>query len=204
MSGRRKRLVRLVVLLQLVVAVSALVALRPDRSDAAPGGPPPPPDALRAVVEDPAGSPRAGHDPAAQTQAGLAAAAARPGASRPAAAGPGPAASGPGSGPTPVRVRSPRLPEQVLPNVRTSGVTSGGCAVGYGRPGAQCVPARAPGNQPLTCAYLVTLFPDGVSVVGRDQLSLDPNRDGVACGPGDPRTPGPPGPPGTPAPTHAH
>ena len=78
-----------------------------------------------------------------------------------------------------------RRPNQVLPHRQATGVTSGGCLVGYGDPGAQCVPARNPGNRPLTCAYVARLFPDGVRVTAGDPRHLDVNRDGRACGPED-------------------
>ena len=62
---------------------------------------------------------------------------------------------------------------------------SNGCAAGYGRPGEQCLPRRAPNDKRLTCAYASKLFPKGIAVTGRDRLELDSDRDGTACDPGD-------------------
>jgi hypothetical protein len=131
---------------------------------------------LRSEVQDSRGAPRTGKDPAVQRQTRLAAAASAP--------------KGGGTwGGAPARsvkgAKARRRADSVLADPKATGVLAGGCAVGYGAPGAQCVPARAPGNRPLTCAYLVTQFPHGVAVTGRDRLRLDSNRDGTACGHGD-------------------
>ena len=72
-----------------------------------------------------------------------------------------------------------------LPNPNVTGSISSGCLIDYGKPGAQCLPARARGGAAVTCAYVVSLFPKGIAVSGRDRLGLDSNRDGIACGPGD-------------------
>ena len=73
-----------------------------------------------------------------------------------------------------------RTAKEVLPDG-----LSNGCAAGYGDPGAQCLPSRAPGDKPLTCAYASKLFPKGIAVTGRDRLKLDTDGDGTACDPGD-------------------
>lgn len=122
------------------------------------------------------GAPQAGEDPAGPRQVSLAEAARGP--------------NGIGTwGGKPARGIKPgtalRSPGDVLPHRNATGVTSGGCLVGYGDPGAQCVPARNPGDRPLTCSYLVTLFPTGVRVAQADSLQLDSNRNGRACGRGD-------------------
>ena len=72
-----------------------------------------------------------------------------------------------------------------LPRPDQTGTTSGGCLIDYGVPGAECLPARARGGGAVTCAYVVSVFPKGVAVTGRDRLGLDSNGDGVACGSGD-------------------
>jgi hypothetical protein len=72
-----------------------------------------------------------------------------------------------------------------LPNVNETGMISGGCLIDYGNPGAQCVPARGRGGGALTCADVVSIFPDGVRVTGRDRFGLDSNGDKTACGRGD-------------------
>lgn len=70
--------------------------------------------------------------------------------------------------------------KKVLGDPRISGVLSNGCAAGYGEV-TQCVPAHAPGGGVTTCAYVVTVFPKGVAVTGKDTLSLDADGDGIAC-----------------------
>jgi hypothetical protein len=74
--------------------------------------------------------------------------------------------------------------KKVLGDPRTTGVLSNGCATGYGEV-TQCVPAHAPGGGVTTCAYVVTEFPRGIAVTGKDTLSLDADGDGVACDAGD-------------------
>lgn len=93
--------------------------------------------------------------------------------------------------PSPAAVPAPKPvsdPASVLGDPAATGVLSSGCAVGYGRVD-QCVPARAPGGAVTTCAYVLTVFPNGLPVTGRDPLELDGDRDGTACGPGDPGVP---------------
>jgi hypothetical protein len=70
--------------------------------------------------------------------------------------------------------------KKVLGNPKRSGVLSNGCATGYGQV-TQCVPAHAPGGGVTTCDYVVTVFPQGIAVTGKDTLSLDADGDGVAC-----------------------
>lgn len=125
---------------------------------------------LQGQVQDAAGAPRAGRDPANQPQTSLAEAASRPHVM-----------PGKGRG---TKVTAPRPPRTVIGDPRRTGVLSNGCATGYGDVG-QCVPARAPGGKAMTCAILVGTFPDGIAVTGRDRLKLDTDGDKVACGPGD-------------------
>lgn len=173
--GRRRRLTAFVGLVG-VVLVSGLVG-GGSAEGAREGGRTPYERQLQTQVQDAGGAPRAGVDPARQKQSSLAAAAAQP-------VGTGRRAGVPARG---VRQGTiVRLPaEKVLGDPRRTGVISGGCVLGYGTAGAQCLPARGPGNTALTCAYVVTLFPVGIQVTGVDRLRLDSNRDGVACGPRD-------------------
>ena len=128
---------------------------------------------LQAQVETPAGKPKSGLDPARQDQTSLAEAA------RAANDGIGRRGSKPARGVKLAKTR--RAAKDVLP---ATGL-SNGCAAGYGAPGAQCLPRRAPGDKPLTCSYASKLFPKGIEVTGRDRLKLDTDRDGTACDPGD-------------------
>jgi hypothetical protein len=134
---------------------------------------------LRDRVDNHAGGPHQGHDPSAQPQQSLAAAASAPNDGI-GAWGVKPA-RGVGSG------NARHRPGQVLPHRSAEGVTSGGCSIAYGTPGRQCVPGLAPGDRPQNCAYLVRLFAHGVRVRSGDPLGLDRNRDDIACGPGDAR-----------------
>ena len=69
----------------------------------------------------------------------------------------------------------------------------GGCTEGYGA-GSLCLPVVPPsatkhaghGMQVRwTCSEARLTLPQGIAVTGSDQLKLDSNRDGVACGAGD-------------------
>ena len=78
----------------------------------------------------------------------------------------------------------------MLTDPAKSHVLSNGCAVGYGTPGAQCLPAKGPDDTTQTCMSVMDIFPDGVKVTGTDWLELDSNQDGVACDAGDAMGPG--------------
>jgi hypothetical protein len=71
-------------------------------------------------------------------------------------------------------------PATVLPNTKVTHVLASGCLLGYGVPGAQCVPAKAPNNQLLNCNFIRTIFPNGVKILGTDYLSLGQGTD-IAC-----------------------
>lgn len=128
---------------------------------------------LRAQVQKADGSPVRGFDPAAQRQHSLAAAAAG-------AVGAGQRAADPAEDAMSDHHHDV-VPRDVIDPPSVSGGTSAGCAMGYGKPGAQCVPLRAPGNVAQNCTYVRRLFPAGVAVSGADWLRLDRNRNGVAC-----------------------
>jgi hypothetical protein len=163
--------------LVIAVAIAALVAGAVTVANAARDpGPSSYAQSLRAEVQTPTGAPRPGSDPAAQRQTSLAEAAREH-------HGIGTWNSAPARDVKGGTAR--RDPGDVLGDPKRTGLLSSGCALGYGAPGAQCVPARGPGDKPMSCAYLVKLFPDGVPVEGRDTLKLDRNHDGRACGPGD-------------------
>lgn len=127
---------------------------------------------LRAAVENANSEPRL--NPASVAQTSLAKAAAGKN-------GPGARTDKLARGATFRKIQRP--PE--LPSVRETGTISGGCLIDYGAPGAQCLPARGRGGGALTCAEVLSIFPDGVAVTGRDRLGLDTNGDKTACGPGD-------------------
>lgn len=86
---------------------------------------------LQAEVDTTTGAPQDGRNPAAQTQTSLAYAASQ-------ANGPGQQVDTPAAnvvGDTSHKVD----PASVLPDTKDTGVLSGGCLLGYGTPGAQCV-----------------------------------------------------------------
>ncbi len=158
------------------LAVLAIVATGVGVSVAAigPGAPKPTrfQQRLQAQVESPVGKPKSGLDPARQDQTSLAEAA------RSSNDGIGRRGSKPARGVKLSKLK--RSAKDVLP----SG-PSNGCAAGYGLPGEQCLPSRAPNDKRLTCAYASKLFPKGIKVTGRDRLKLDSDGDGIACDPGD-------------------
>lgn len=178
-GGRRGRLLAVGSALAVTIGVS-LVQSGPAQGDARASGPTAYQRQLVAEVQDGAGAPRTGSDPARQRQGSLAAAASRP-------QGTGLRSTRPATG-----VRTGSVVRQA-PRPAIPGVTSGGCALGYGTAGAQCMPARGPGNTTLTCTYVLSLFPDGIRVTGPDRLRLDTDRDSVACGPRDAGVPPPAG-----------
>ena len=59
-----------------------------------------------------------------------------------------------------------------------------GCDHGYGEPN-QCVPVQFPPGVTDGCGWLRAHGFEPLAVHGTDRLGLDPNDDGVACGPGD-------------------
>jgi len=66
-----------------------------------------------------------------------------------------------------------------------------GCQKNYGDPG-QCLPLFSQAQldmpqmkHPWTCQDVRELFPQGISVTGKDTLGLDTNQDRTACGSGD-------------------
>jgi hypothetical protein len=133
--------------------------------------------ALQDQVQDASGAPRAGRDPANQPQTGLAAAASR-------ATGVGRRTDTPAAAISGDHQRDAQ-PSDVLGNAKKTGLSAAGCFIDYGVAGQQCVPASAATNGVLTCAGVISLFPQGVTVAGRDRFHLDQNHDGTACGPGD-------------------
>lgn len=126
---------------------------------------------LQAQVDTPNGAPVSGRDPAAQLQTSLAKAASMEDdigkrVVKPAAKVVGVVRHTPASA--------------VLPDTKTTHMLASGCLLGYGVPGAQCVPAKAPKNQPLNCNFIRTIFPKGVKIMGSDYLSLGQGTD-TAC-----------------------
>jgi hypothetical protein len=131
---------------------------------------------LKSAVDKPNGAPRDGRDPASQGQNSLASAASKEN-------GAGlrtdkPAANVKGDNGKHVH------PHDVLADPKTDGTTSGGCIIGYGQAGAQCLPTNGD-HKKITCDYVRKYFPNGVAVTGDDSLKLDKNGDKTACGNGD-------------------
>lgn len=144
---------------------------------------------LQDEVDTSAGAPQDGRNPASQTQTSLAYAASQ-------ANGPGqqvekPAASVVGN--TSHRVD----PKSVLPDTKSTGVVSGGCLLGYGNPGAQCVQvgkvtaAQTTGvsgstslnlsSLPLSCDTNVKQALQGVQLNGIDPFSISTSNGKAAC-----------------------
>jgi hypothetical protein len=131
---------------------------------------------LKSAVDKPNGTPRDGRDPSSQRQNSLASAASK-------ANGAGlrtdkPAANVKGDNHNHVH------PHDVLADPKTDGMTSGGCILGYGKAGEQCLPTNGD-HKKISCDYVRKYFPDGVAVTGDDKLKLDKNGDMTACGKGD-------------------
>jgi hypothetical protein len=59
-----------------------------------------------------------------------------------------------------------------------------GCDHGYGEV-TQCVPWQFPPGVTDGCAWLLDRGYGPLEVHGDDRHNLDPNDDGIACGPGD-------------------
>lgn len=81
-------------------------------------------------------------------------------------------------------------PAKGLTNLSGKG-QGNGCLKNYGQPG-QCLPMISPAQQqmpdmsmPWTCADVRLLFPDGLSIHGKDTLNLDSNNNGTLCDAGD-------------------
>ena len=137
---------------------------------------------LKGQVQSVDGSPVAGRDPASQGQNSLAAAASKPSGTGMRVDTNASAVTGdhshhvdPGN----------TMQGMDMGGSAMDGVLSNGCLADYGNPGEQCVPAYAPNNQPINCAYVRQQFPQGVKVTGSDSRHLDNNGDGTACGIGD-------------------
>lgn len=109
------------------------------------------------------------------------------------------------SGEAPDRTKGLKQRADVAPDkVHDADTAPGGCLAEYGEDG-QCLPAIPPSlakhvqdmvkaDQDVSsmphhwdCSELRTYFADGIAVrkAGKDPQSLDVNKDGVACGPGD-------------------
>jgi hypothetical protein len=131
---------------------------------------------LKNAVDKPNGAPRDGRDPALQVQNSLASAASKEN-------GAGLRTDKPAKkvkGETGRQVH----PDDVLADPKTDGTTSGGCIIGYGQAGEQCLPTNGD-HKKITCDYVRKYFPNGIAVTGDDSLKLDKNRDKTACGTDD-------------------
>lgn len=145
---------------------------------------------LRSEVDTVSGAPRSGRDPSSQPQNDLASAASKPSGTgrqletKPATGSPSTAPNATTPASTNVQ-HGQHAASETLHDPKQTGTSSGGCLLAYGKSGEQCLPARAPGNLPLTCDYIRKQFPLGIQVNGTDTLSLDMNQDKVACNAGD-------------------
>ena len=131
---------------------------------------------LKNAVDKPNGAPRDGRNPALQAQNSLASAASKQN-------GVGLRTDKPAKEVKGDKGRQVH-PHDVLTDPKTDGTTSGGCIIGYGQAGEQCLPTNGD-QKKITCDYVRKYFPDGIAVTGDDRLKLDKNRDKTACGIGD-------------------
>jgi hypothetical protein len=122
---------------------------------------------LLGAVDTTVGTPQNGRDPASQPQNSLASAASKP-------EGPGQRVAKPAA-----NVSGSHDHHDV--SAKQTGVTSGGCIIGYGNAG-QCL-ATTGHDQDITCEYVHEKgFHHGLAVTGDDHLHLDKNNDKTACG----------------------
>jgi hypothetical protein len=178
-NARRRFRLQLLIVLTLLTALTSVTAMVAVAGPAHRPKPATPYQVqLRSQVDTQAGAPRGGRDPAALKQTSLAAAASK-------AQGNGARVATPAKSATKDHAHDV-MPDDMVMDPATSGELASGCVTGYGRPGAQCLPAKGPNGVKLTCAYVLKIFPHGVAVLGKDTLKLDANADKVACGPGDP------------------
>ncbi len=128
---------------------------------------------LLSQVDTPAGAPQVGHNPAAQGQTSLASVASMPDdigkrTDNPAA--------------SVVGIIRHTDPATVLPDTKTTGVLASGCLLGYGAPGAQCLPSSLLSSSPATsCSGINKLFPTGIAITGSDSQHLNTGAS-TACG----------------------
>lgn len=123
-------------------------------------------------VQTSGGAPKYGHDPAVQAQTSLVSVASRPNS------GIGGRVDHLAAGLVSMQRRI--NPTDVLPDIKKTGISVSGCLIDYGTPGTQCLPAKAPNNQPLTCDFVRTMFPKGVAINGDDHLHLSTGSN-IAC-----------------------
>lgn len=132
---------------------------------------------LLSQVDNKAGAPRDGRDPAIQQQTSLDSAASNPTAI-------GQRNDKPATGVTGDHSHH-NTSADVYGDPNQTGIGSNGCYLDYGVPGEQCVPVQAATDGTLTCDGIHKYFSSGVKVSGTDRFQLDTNHDGIACGTGD-------------------
>jgi hypothetical protein len=130
---------------------------------------------LQGQVDNPAGAPRDGRDPAGQGQSSLASAASKP-------AGAGKRTDKPAAG---VKASGQAAAPATTGSAQQTGLGTNGCYIDYGIQGQECLPAHAATNGTLTCDGVRMHFPHGIAVTGTDRFHLDHNGDGLACGHGE-------------------
>ncbi len=103
----------------------------------------------------------------------------------------GPIPTSPGIMTASPQVAGPSLPPTAVnsrvfpaPAVKLSSEYVDGCDHHYGLP-TQCVPVNFPPGTRNRCQWLRQHGLSSIPVSKRDQLKIDTNKDGVACGPGD-------------------
>jgi hypothetical protein len=139
---------------------------------------------LQSQVDTTTGAPIDGRNPASQTQTTLAYAASQP-------AGPGQQVDKPAAAVTGTEKHVD--PTSVLPDTKNTGVLAGGCLLGYGVPGAQCVQvgkvaaAQAAGSTlnlsslPLTCDPNGQQALQGIQLISTNLINPSRPSDKAAC-----------------------
>jgi hypothetical protein len=174
----------LAVVAMLLILAVVIAAVRAENGGSAAGDKPADGKAvqeqLRGQVDAADGSPRSGRDPATQQQNSLSAA-----ASRPTGVSASEVADRPASGVSGSHGNHATY-NDVYDDPNKTGIGTNGCFIDYGKPGEQCLPVHAAGDDRVpTCSEVRKYFPEGIVVSGTDRFHLDHNGDKLACGPNE-------------------